>query len=477
MTGIVIFGGTSEGRELAEFCNRKQISAAVSVVSDYGRKLLPESPFLTVRSGAMGMAEMEKWLSELSPCMVVDATHPYAAAVTESVKQVCGRLELPLMRVIRKEGAVRHGNSRVVQVETVAQAVDFLQEQKGNILVTTGSKELKEFTRLRDYQERVFARVLPFSRVIEACESMGIPGNRILALQGPFSVEMNQAMIRHANASWLVTKEAGTAGGFEEKLEAAERTGTGIIIIGRPVREEGEELEEAKKKILEVMKQDSGKLSCRVVLAGTGMGTAGTMTEDVLQAIEESQVLFGASRILEHIGEIMEESGRPLSGQSLVASYLPGPVLQWLSENPGCTQAAVLFSGDSGFYSGAAGMYRALKSYEDLEIKILPGISSLSYLAAAIGKNWEQAVIASRHGKTCDVRSLVGSCRDIFLLTGGADRAETICRELEGLPVTITVGERLSYPDERIVTGKPEELAGETFDSLSVMWIEREDRQ
>ena len=85
-----------------------------------------------------------------------------------------------------------------------------------------------------------------------------------------------------------------------------------------------------------------------------------------------------------------------------------------------------------------------------------------------------QMMIASRHGREQDVRKLAENHPKVFVLTGGSCRAEQICGELSGLPVTVFVGENLGSPEERIVTGKPEELAGERFASLAVMWIEED---
>ena len=215
MTEIIIFGGTSEGRILAEYCEKRKIPAAVSVATGYGAGLLPESPWLDVHKGPMDREEMEAWIRQKHPRLVMDATHPYAALVTENIRQVCGDNHIPLLRVLRAETPRDEKNGEkaesTVTVETVKEAVDFLAGREGNILVTTGSKELGAFTALEDYRERVYARVLPTSAVLAACEEKGFPGSHIFALQGPFSAEMNVAMLRMASASWLVTDKSSSA--------------------------------------------------------------------------------------------------------------------------------------------------------------------------------------------------------------------------------------------------------------------------
>lgn len=496
MTDIIIFGGTSEGRRLAEFCAARKIRAAVSVATGYGESLLKETPWLGIHTGRMDREQMEAWLAGQNPRLVLDATHPYAVQATENIRLACGGLGLPLLRVLRGESG-EDGGSRVVTVGSVEEAAAYLDGQEGTILVTTGSKELRAFASLKHCGERVFARVLPSPQALEACREAGILPSHILAMQGPFSAELNAAMIRQTGAAWLVTKESGRAGGFEEKLQAAEETGAKVVLVGRPEKESGVSLEEALERLGEFAPagpalpgepsggEFPGGAPARplLVLAGAGMGTAASMTLEVIRALRESQVIFGAPRLLGAAREALEmadelqfpwESGeRRQDGPELAAEYMPEPVFAWLESRPEIRRAAVLFSGDTGFYSGAAGFFRAAGSRE-WELRVLPGISSLAQMAAALGKSWEDAVIASRHGREQDVRKLAENHPKVFVLTGGSCRAEQICGELSGLPVTVFVGENLGSPEERIVTGKPEELAGERFASLAVMWIEED---
>lgn len=483
MTDIVIFGGTSEGRRLAELCASCFVPAAVSVVTEYGAELLPDSPWLEIHTGPMEREEMEQWLKEKRPSLVLDATHPYAAQVTENIRLCCQALGLRRLRVRR--GQEETGGSRglqITEVGTVEEAVAFLKDREGNILVTTGSKELKAFTALEDYRTRVFARVLPSSGVLTACETMGIPGSRILAMQGPFSVEMNRAMLRRADARWLVTKEAGAAGGFEEKLQAAAETGTAVVVVGRPADETGVSLKQAEAEIetraAEKEKPEEAGTGERgtLILAGAGMGTEESMTLEAVQAVRRSEAVFGAPRLSALADRLREQERHDFSA---VSRYMPEPVFQWLESHGECRSAAVLFSGDTGFYSGTAGFLKYMKEHglEDRwTVRILPGISSLSSMAAALGKSWEDAVIASRHGRDQDIRTLAERHEKVFVLTGGSCRAERICGELKGLKVQVSVGENLGSSRERIRTGTPEELAKEQFDSLAVVWIEKEDR-
>lgn len=135
--------------------------------------------------------------------------------------------------------------------------MEFLKGTQGHVLVTTGSKELSKYKALPDWEERIYARVLSLPQVVSDCGDLGFYGNHLMAMQGPFSVEMNVAMLHAVGAAWMVTKESGTAGGFEEKASAAGQAGAGLIVIGRP-KEDGISLREALEFFGPVHGQEKG---------------------------------------------------------------------------------------------------------------------------------------------------------------------------------------------------------------------------
>lgn len=240
----MIFGGTAEGRLLAEFCAAEGIAAAVSVATDYGESLLPqESPYLRLHTGRMDEPQMERYFRENKIQNVIDATHPYATEVSQNIRAACAACGLPYYRVVRQESAEIPG---AVYCNTMAEAVDFLETVPGKILVTTGSKELPELSRLTDAAQRCTLRVLDTPKVLEECHKLGFPGSRILAGKGPFSQAQNEAHLRESDAAWLLTKDSGSAGGFAQKAAAAGKMGARLVILRRPA-EEGFSLAEMKE--------------------------------------------------------------------------------------------------------------------------------------------------------------------------------------------------------------------------------------
>ena len=109
-------------------------------------------------------------------------------------------------------------------VEDTAGAVEYLKQTEGNVLLTTGSKELKAFTALPDFEKRLYARVLSTPEVATMAASLGFVGKHLICMQGPFSKELNTAMLKQFDAAYLVTKDSGKVGGFEEKLLSATRS-------------------------------------------------------------------------------------------------------------------------------------------------------------------------------------------------------------------------------------------------------------
>ena len=239
---VVIFGGTAEGRELSRRLAEQGADVIVCVASEYGGAVQEQREGISVRTGALTQEEKRELLRDAVLC--VDATHPYATHITASVKEVCEQAGIRRIRLVR--AASDTGNAVVVR--DAEEAAAWRQEKEGNILLTTGVKELQSFRKIDS--NRLFPRILPLKSSLDACEELGIPAKNIIAMQGPFSTECNEAMIRQLDIAYLVSKDGGARGGFPEKAEAADRTGIRMIVIGRE-EEEGlglrETLEECRK--------------------------------------------------------------------------------------------------------------------------------------------------------------------------------------------------------------------------------------
>lgn len=246
MYKICVFGGTTEGRELVEFLNAQPCEVTACVATEYGQALLPEAERLTVSARRLPADEIKALLTDGHFDLVIDATHPYAASITKSIACACAETGVERWRLLR---GASDAPEDAVFVESTEKAIEFLDQTEGNILLTTGSKELKAYSQIKNFAERVYARVLPLEDSLVLCREAGVKAAHILAMQGPFSEEMNTAMLRAIGAKWLVTKDGGAAGGFAEKAAAAAKTGVRLLVIGRPAEADGIGLSETVARL------------------------------------------------------------------------------------------------------------------------------------------------------------------------------------------------------------------------------------
>lgn len=239
---ILLFGGTTEGRILARRASALGVEVTVSVATQVGAEELAGMEGVRVLAGRLDQSGMEALLPRFDLC--VDATHPYAKLATAAIRAACENTGTPRLRLLRPASRIEGA----ICVPDYRAAAKFLADRPGNILLATGSKELSAFDRLD--KNRLYARVLPTHEGLSACEGLGLPHSHILALQGPFSQKLNEAMLEQYQIRWLVTKDGGQVGGFGEKLAAAQNTGANVVLVERPP-DDGEGLEEILEQIRE----------------------------------------------------------------------------------------------------------------------------------------------------------------------------------------------------------------------------------
>lgn len=401
--------------------------------------------------------------------IVVDATHPYAALASENIAKACKRCGCRYIRLQRASGEITED---CVKVPSLEKAVDYLQGTEGAVLAATGSRDLETYTKLKDYKSRVTARVLSVPESVNKAVGLGFSGKNLICMQGPFSREMNEALLREIHASYMVTKESGKEGGFQEKLAAARNTGVKLIVVERPgdgrqektdfpgqgemglsgTMQSAADLPELRRILAEELPFTVRR---RITLAGIGMGSPSGMTQDVLDALHQADVLIGAERMLKAAFSCLSPRD---AGKPAFCEYRADRISAFVKEHPEFEKVTVLLSGDTGFYSGAR---QLMKTFASEDVRVLPGISSVSALCAVLKTGWEDAVLTSLHGCSQNVIGAVRTNRKVFVLTGGKSSFEDLCRDLirfELGHVLLEAGCSLSSPQERILRGRPEEF-------------------
>lgn len=251
---IWLIGGTSEGRRLIKEMAGLSVQLYVSVATEYGAALIEPQDNATVMAERMDLAAMEAFLAEHRPSYVIDATHPYATIVTATVQKACEAQKCRYLRLVRPQGEA----GDYITVHDFGEAVELLNQVEGNIFLTTGSKNLPDFTGVKDYAERIALRILPMESSLKSALKLGYKPANIICMQGPFAKDLNVAMLKKYGSKFMVTKDSGKAGGFDEKVEAAAEAGAKLIVIGRASEEVGAGLSE----IVSLLKEEFSHATC-----------------------------------------------------------------------------------------------------------------------------------------------------------------------------------------------------------------------
>lgn len=230
---ILIFGGTTEGRELASMLISLGDEVTVSVATDTGEDELCHIPGIKVVRGRRDALQMAALLKDKDVC--VDATHPYAVEAGCSIREAAGRTGVRCIRLLREYTGDLPEYEGCVYVDDAASAALSASDTEGNILLATGVKELPFFEKIE--RRRLFVRILPVAESLEKCRDAGIPARNIIAMYGPFCESLNLALIEQYDISCMVTKDGGVNGGFSEKYHAASEAGIKLIVIKRPFEE------------------------------------------------------------------------------------------------------------------------------------------------------------------------------------------------------------------------------------------------
>ncbi|MBC7766207.1 MAG: precorrin-6A reductase [Hyphomonadaceae bacterium] len=225
MLRIWVIGGTQDSREIVNQLE-KTYQVRTTVATEFGKQCLP-----TAIVGQMDSAKMLSFIKEHNISLCVDCSHPYAVDVSQNAMRACARASIPYLRFERQASP---SQAHVTHVRDTAEAIAYLKQLEGNILLTTGSNSLGHYVNGLPL-ERLYVRVLPQSEVLLKCEALGLTAGNVLAIKGPFDIEMNKAMLRYCKATVLVTKESGVAGGVVEKVQAAQDLGVQVIVIDRPM--------------------------------------------------------------------------------------------------------------------------------------------------------------------------------------------------------------------------------------------------
>lgn len=504
---VILYSGTTEGRVLATMLSNAGVDTLLCVATEYGRIVLDEMPHVEVRTGRQDEAQMYEEITDCDCELVVDATHPFAIEVTENIRRATHKAGKKYIRVLR-DTKTEYVRDNVFCFSSVEECAKALENTNGNIMLTTGSKELGIFVDSGISADRLYVRVLPGMESLKICNDLGIEGRHVIAMQGPFSEELNIAIMQQYDIKHLVTKESGVNGGFPEKLSAADKLGVNSYVITNPEMPEyntgyatekncmnnnGNNIQDnvqaldmkaAVDEIAKLLEIDY-KPKINIRLIGTGMGDKSMLTGQAVDAIEEADYIIGAGRLIELAKKLdihAVESKSYYRAEDIVA-YIEGLYVNLYSD----IKVVILFSGDTGFYSGCKSVYEALMKLDFVDVNILPGVSSISVMAARLGTDWQDAHIESFHGVAeayfeeryerivCEQKLKYN--KTFLLLSGRVQLIKLLEKLTQVLDIDkICIGYQLSYENESLYSGLAQEIldmSDEFEDGLYAMLVYR----
>ena len=236
---ILLAGGTSEAIEIARALDRAKISYIMTVATDYGYSKAVNSAAGRVLRGPFDSQAFKKLINDHSVDLVVDASHVYAGELRRELSGAAQSAGVRLVRFERPSSLVE-SNPAVTFFEDPAALGAWAREKDfKRVFVSSGIKGLQPLARHLD-PDRIYVRLLPANESITAALNAGLKPAHIIAMEGPFSTELNEALLRHLQIDLLVTKDSGESGGYSAKIEAAERSGCQVAVLKRPAPAVGE---------------------------------------------------------------------------------------------------------------------------------------------------------------------------------------------------------------------------------------------
>lgn len=228
---ILVLGGTSDSIDVCNLLNKNQVNYVVSVTTSYGEKLAKEYANQVILK-KLTLEDMVNYINKNGITKIIDSTHPYAIEVSTNAIKASQITNIDYIRFERESLIKNIDYKNKYIVNNIDEACEIANKIGNNIFIGTGSKNLYLYKE-KIKNKNLIPRVLPTSEVLISCEELGFNADNIIAMKGPFSVEMNECTYKQYNIDLVITKESGRAGGFLEKIEACENMNIPVIIIKR----------------------------------------------------------------------------------------------------------------------------------------------------------------------------------------------------------------------------------------------------
>lgn len=244
MIGFVL--GTGEGREILAGINEYTDEIVVSTATQYGYEIYKDFKAKYFNYKPLNEEQFEQLVKDFGIKVFVDASHPYASEVSKTVINVCEKMNIDYIRYERKSYFTElKDNENIIFIDKYEDLENVLDSIDGNVLNTTGSNNALKIDSL-NIENRVIHRILPSPNVISKLLDNGISIDNIIAIKGPFGIDINNGIIKEYKIKALLTKDSGEEGGIKEKVDSALLNNVKVIVVKRPNLNYGKEFNDIK---------------------------------------------------------------------------------------------------------------------------------------------------------------------------------------------------------------------------------------
>lgn len=242
MIGFVL--GTSEGKEILSYINKYTDEIVVSTATEYGYEIYKDFKAKHFNYKPLNEEEFKELIRKYNIKVFVDASHPYAVEVSKTVINVCNDMNISYIRYERPSYFDKvKDNKNIIFIDEYKDLENILENIEGNVLNTTGSNNALNITSLK-ITNRIIHRILPSPKVISKLLDCGIKMENIIAIKGPFGMDINNGIINEYKIKALITKDSGLGGGVEEKVNSALSNNVKVIVLKRPIISYGEKFDD-----------------------------------------------------------------------------------------------------------------------------------------------------------------------------------------------------------------------------------------
>ncbi|MBD0402593.1 precorrin-6A reductase [Flammeovirga sp. EKP202] len=228
---VLVFGGTTEGKKVMECLERRQ---QPFIYSTKTKVEVEESAYMKYHSGALDQDCMDAFIHENKISMIIDAAHPFAEILHQTIASVALKNELPVIRFGRKPIQLE-GENGILWAEDYkdAEALLFDQFQGKKLLALTGVQTIEKFEKWWKQHPSIF-RILPRESSKKIAEKAGFPKEDLILSMPNQEQELEESLIKEKGIDVVMTKESGASGFLQTKIDASQTCGIPIIIIREP---------------------------------------------------------------------------------------------------------------------------------------------------------------------------------------------------------------------------------------------------